>query len=141
MAITLIVTKTEELKIYATPIEWLFEYPTWDEDVEGKAHYYYKTHVSPNIASADFRTFLQDRVGSYKNFIMEDSVKNPTGKWIYVRFAFDLDSSKMYLNDLPETNLKVPQIYKGQTNMPFHMKKFYGINNMTYLYFQNFYHP
>ena len=141
MAITLIVTKTEELKIYATPIEWLFEYPTWDEDIQGKDHYYYKTHVLPNIATTDFRTFLQDRVGSYKNFIMEDSIKNPTGKWIYVRFAFDLDSSKMYLNDLPETNLKVPQIYKGQTNMPFHMKKFYGINNMTYLYFQNFYHP
>ena len=25
--------------------------------------------------------------------------------------------------------------------MPFHKKKFYGTHNMTYLYFQNFYHP
>ena len=70
---------------------------------------------------------------------MEDLVLNPSSKWIYVRYAFNLDSSKEYLNDLPESNLRVPQIYTTQTEMAFHMKKYYGRNGTTHLYFQNFY--
>ena len=45
------------------------------------------------------------------------------------------------MNDLPDSNIKVAQIYTDQTGMAFHMKRFYGTNTMTYLYFNNFYDP
>ena len=67
--------------------------------------------------------------------------KDASSNWIYIRYAFNLDSSKHYLNDLPENNLQVAQIYTTQTGMPFHLKKFYPQNRNTYLYFQNFYDP
>ena len=111
-----------------------------DEDDATKKTNKYKTHVQP-MREQDTVDFLTNIVGSYNKVTMEDIVKNQTSNWIYIRFAFNLDSSKMYLNDLPESNLKITQIYTEQTGMPFHMKKFYGIHNMTYLYFQNFYHP
>ena len=129
------------LKIFATPIEWLYEYPTCDEQENTiKKGYYYKNYVK-KYRETDTVTFLRNPVGSYDKVTMVDLVKNATSNWVYVRFAFNLDSSKQYLNDLPESNLRVPQIYTEQTGMPFHMKKFYGINNMTYLYFNNIYHP
>ena len=144
MAITLRCTQ-EGLKIYATPIEWLYEYPTIDEDEkikiasseEGK---FYKKFVKP-LKDENIVEFLTYTVGSYNKVTIEDLVKNPSSNWVYIRYAFNLDSSKQYLNDLPESNLRVPQIFTGQTGMPFHMKKFYGRHNMTYLYFQNFYRP
>ena len=128
------------LNIYATPIEWLYEYPTSDEDEETQNKYYYKTYVKPN-KDTDIKKFLKEVVGSLDEVTMNDKIKDATSNWVYVRYAFNLDSSKHYLNDLPESNLKVPQIYYGQTGMPFHMKKFYDLKNMTYLYFNNFYHP
>ena len=128
------------LKIFATPIEWLYEYPTIDEQEETLKKYYYQNYVL-KYRETDTITFLKKPVGSYDKVTMIDLVKNATSNWVYVRFAFNLDSSKQYLNDLPESNLRVPQIYTEQTGMPFHMKKFYGVNNMTYLYFNNIYHP
>ena len=139
MAITLRCTQ-DGLKIYATPLEYLYEYPTMDEDTNTQNTNRYKAHVAP-MREQDTVDFLKNTVGSYKKVTMEDLVKNQTSNWIYIRFAFNLDSSKMYLNNIPESNLYVTQIYTTQTEMPFHMKKFYGTHNMTYLYFQNFYHP
>ena len=126
------------LKIYATPIEWLYEYPTGEGYTTDSD--YYQDKIKPYI-TGNIVNFLKKVVGSYDEVTIEDLVKDATSNWVYIRYAFDLDSSKHYLNDLPESNLKVPQIYTEQTGMPFHMKKFYGINKMTYLLFQNFYHP
>ena len=128
------------LKIFATPLEWLYEYPTCDEQKETLEKYYYKNYVL-KYREEDTVTFLKKIVGSYGKVTMEDLIKNATSNWVYIRFAYNLDSSKEYLNDLPESNLRVAQIYTEQTGMPFHMKKFYGINNMTYLYFNNIYQP
>ena len=128
------------LRIYATPIEWLYEYPTWDEDEDSKKINYYKEHMLGN-KNKDVIEFLRDVVGSYGEVTMEDIVRNASSNWVYIRYGFDLDSSKHYLNNLPENNLKVAQIYTEQTGMPFHLKKFYGVNEMTYLYLNNFYHP
>ena len=142
MAITLVSTQ-DGLKIYATPIEWLYEYPTIDNGTNLEKQpdkEYYENYVEP-LKHADIIEFLSNTVGSYKKVTMEDLVKKPSSKWIYIRFAYNLDSSKEYLNELPESNLKIAQIYTDQTGMAFHMKKFYGRNNYTYLYFQNFYHP
>ena len=134
----------EGLRIYATPIEWLYEYPTFDEE-ESKTSHYYKNNNNNidvnNYINSDIVEFLKEPVGSYGEVTLEDLVKKAASNWVYIRYAFNLDSSKHYLNDLPENNLKVAQIYSEQTGMPFHMKKFYGLNDMTYLYFQNFYHP
>ena len=130
----------EGLRIYATPIEWLYEYPTWNEDEDSKKINYYKEHMEKNKYK-DVIEFLKKTVGSYGEVTMEDLVRNATSNWVYIRYAFNLDSSKHYLNNLPESNLQVAQIYTKQTGMPFHLKKFYGINDMTYLYFNNFYHP
>ena len=139
MAITLRCTQ-DGLRIFATPIEWLYEYPTCDEHDEKKRKSYYEKYIQ-TINSTDIIEFLKETVGSYNKVTMEDLVKNQTANWIYVRFAFNLDSSKQYLDDLPESNLKIPQLYTTQTKMPFHMKKFYGYKNMTKLYFQNFHRP
>ena len=128
----------EGLKIYATPLEWLYEYPTYDEDNEEA--YYYKNNIKP-YKYYDIVTLLKNIVGSYDEVTLEDLAKDASSNWVYVRYAFNLDSSKHYLNDLPENNLKVAQIYTTQTGMPFHLKKFYEPNKMTYLYFQNFYDP
>ena len=136
MAITLTCTN-DGLKIFATPLEWLYEYPTIDDGVN---YEFSEQYVKP-LKQKDIVTFLKTTVGSYDKVTLEDLVREPESKWIYVRFAYNLDSSKQYLNDLPESNLKVAQIYTEQTGMPFHMKKFYGSKTMTYLYFQNFYHP
>ena len=127
------------LKIYATPIEWLYEYPTWDEDEDSKKKYY-NDYIEANKYK-DTIEFLKKVVGSYGEVTMEDLVRNATSNWVYIRYAFNLDSSKHYLNNLPESNLRVAQIYTEQTGMPFHLKKFYRVNDMTYLYFNNFYHP
>ena len=99
-----------------------------------------ESKTNMNIVYKDFMA-ITNIVGSYNKVTMQDLIENPTSNWIYIRFAFNLDSSKEYLNDLPESNLRITQIYTEQTRMPFHMKKFYGTHNMTYLYFQNFYHP
>ena len=130
----------EGLKIFATPIEWLYEYPTSDEDELTKTKKYYKDYMV-DFKNTDIVEFLKRTVGSYGEVTLEDLVKNATSNWVYVRYAFNLDSSKHYLNYLPENNLRVPQIYKGQTGMPFHMKRFYGVNQNTYLYFNNFFDP
>jgi len=130
----------EGLKIYATPIEWLYEYPTWDEDEESQKINYYKQHMEA-MKRQDIVDFLRNTVGSYDEVTIQDLVRNATSNWVYIRYAFNIDSSKHYLNDLPVSNLRVAQIFKDQTGMPFHMKKFYGINKNTYLYFNNFYHP
>ena len=137
MAITLRCTQ-DGLKIFATPLEYLYEYPTINENKKNTN--IYKTHVQ-TMREKDTVDFLTNIVGSYKKVTLEDIIINPTSNWVYIRFAFNLDSSKMYLNDLPESNLKITQIFTDQTEMPFHMKKFYGTHDMTYLYFQNFYHP
>ena len=141
MAITLVCTQ-EGLKIFATPIEWFYEYPTVynGSDMNETEEAYFKEYVKP-LKHENIIDFLTETVGSYQKVTMEDLVKNPGSKWIYIRYAYNLDSSKQYLNDLPESNLRVAQIYTEQTGMPFHMKKFYGKNLTTYLYFQNFYHP
>ena len=143
MAITLVSTQ-EGLKIYATPIEWLYEYPTVDNGTNLEKNetdkQFYLLYIKPR-KHEDIVDFLSNTVGSYNKVTMEDLVLNPSSKWIYVRYAFNLDSSKEYLNDLPESNLRVPQIYTTQTEMAFHMKKYYGRNGTTHLYFQNFYHP
>ena len=128
------------LRIFATPIEWLYEYPTFDEDKDSRKKYYYRTFMEGNRTS-DIYNFLKSYIGSYDEVTLEDLVKNATSNWVYVRYAFNLDSSKHYLNDLPESNLRVPQIYSDQTGMPFHMKRFYGLNKNTYLYFNNFFDP
>ena len=94
MAITLRCTQ-DGLKIYATPLEYLYEYPTMDEDDKTKETNKYKTHVKP-LRDADIVDFLKKTVGFYNKVIMEDIVKNQTLIWIYIRFAFNLDSSKMY---------------------------------------------
>jgi hypothetical protein len=130
----------EGLKIYATPMEWLYEYATSDEDEETQTKYYYDKYMK-NSKTEDIIKILKDPVGSYGKVTLEDLVRNATSNWVYVRYGFNLDSSKHYLNDLPESNLLVAQIYTTQTGMPFHMKKFYGLNEMTYLYINNFYHP
>ena len=137
MAITLRCTQ-DGLKIFATPLEYLYEYPTINENKQDTN--IYKAHVK-TMREKDTVDFLTNIVGSYKKVTLEDIIINPTSNWVYIRFAFNLDSSKMYLNDLPESNLKITQIFTDQTEMPFHMKKFYGTHDMTYLYFQNFYHP
>ena len=128
----------EGLRIYATPLEWLYEYPT-GEGYNIYSEYYNKT-IEPLIHD-NVINFLKNYVGSYDEVTMEDLVKNATSNWVYIRYAFNLDKSKHYLNNLPESNLKVSQTYFQQSGMPFHFKKFYGINKMTYLLFQNFYHP
>ena len=129
------------LRIYATPIEWLYEYPTYTEDKTSKEEaLYYKDHMKGN-KTEDIVRFLTNIVGSYDDVTLQDLVRNATSNWVYIRYAFNLDSSKHYLNDLPESNIKVAQIYTDQTGMAFHMKRFYGTNTMTYLYFNNFYNP
>ena len=128
----------EGLRIYATPIEWIYEYPTMD-GYEKYSEIYNNT--IERLIRENVVNFLKNTVGSYDEVTIVDLVKNATSNWVYIRYAFNLDSSKHYLNDLPESNLKVAQIYKDQTRMPFHLKKFYGKNKMTYLYFDNFYHP
>ena len=95
MAITLRCTQ-DGLRIFATPIEWLYEYPTCDEHDEKKRKSYYEKYIQ-TINSTDIIEFLKETVGSYNKVTMEDLVKNQTANWIYVRFAFDLDSSKQYL--------------------------------------------
>ena len=139
IAITLKCTQ-EGLKVFATPMEFLYEYPTLDEDDATKETDNYKENVA-NKKDIDIVTFLTETVRSYGKVTMEDLILNAESNWKYIRFGFNLDSSKEYLNDLPERNLIVTQIYTTQTEMPFHMKKFYGTHNMTKLYFQNFYHP
>ena len=132
MAITLR-CYTEGLKIYATPMEWLYEYPTYDEG-----------SLDPNIIKKyKYQNInaLLNTVDPSREVLLEDLIKNAASNWVYVRYGFNLDSSKHYLNDLPECNLKVAQIYLEQKGMPFHMKKFYGMKDMTYLYLNNFYHP
>ena len=131
----------EGLKIYATPIEWLYEFPTYDEDDSSKEERYYKDHMKKFNRYDDIVEYLRKTVGSYGEVTLEDLVRDASSNWVYVRYAFNLDSSKHYLNNLPENNLKVAQIYQGQTGMPFHKKKFYELNKMTYLYFINFYDP
>ena len=126
------------LKIYATPLEWFYEYPTGENYT--KYSQYYNDTIEPLI-HVDVVNFLKNKVGSYGEVTMEDLVKNAGSNWVYIRYAFNLDKSKHYLNDLPESNLKVSQIYTKQTGMPFHFKKFYGVNKMTYLLFQNFHNP
>ena len=128
----------EGLTIFATPLEWYYEYPTCNEKDNDTD--YYQDNVKPYIRY-DIVKFLKEKVGSYGEVTLEDLIKNADSNWVYIRYAFNLDSSKHYLNDLPENNLKVSQIYTDQTKMPFHMKKFYGKNKMTYLYFHNFYDP
>ena len=120
MSITLVSTQ-DGLKIYATPIEWLYEYPTIDngtnlEEKKEPDTEYYESYVKP-LKHDDIIEFLSNTVGSYKKVTMEDLVKKPSSKWIYIRFAYNLDSSKEYLNDLPESNLKVAQIYTTQTGI------------------------
>ena len=123
---------TEGLKIYATPIEWLYEYPTYDENIaKEKIDVYKYKNINQLLNSVD----------PSREVLMEDLVRDAASNWVYIRYGFNLDSSKHYLNDLPESNLKVAQIYTEQTGMPFHMKKFYGMKEMTYLYLNNFYHP
>ena len=128
----------EGLRIYATPIEWLYEYPT----MEGYVKYskFYNNTIGPWVRG-NIVNFLRNKVGSYDEVTIQDLVRNATSNWVYIRYGFNLDSSKHYLNDLPESNLRVAQIYTTQTKMPFHLKKFYGQNKTTYLYFDNFYHP
>ena len=124
---------TQGLKVYATPIEWLYEYPTYEEGSLDKGilnKYKYR-----NINE------LLNTVDPAREVLFEDLIKDASSNWVYIRYGFNLDSSKHYLNDLPESNLKVAQIYVGQNGMPFHMKKFYGRKEMTYLYLNNFYHP
>ena len=128
----------EGLRIYATPLEWLYEYPTYSPDDQSEDYY---TNNVEKYKRGNIVDFLTKIVGSYDKVTKVDLIKNATSNWVYIRYAFNLDSSKHYLNDLPESNLKVAQVYTEQTAMPFHMKKFYGRNDMTYLYFHNFYHP
>ena len=129
----------DDLKIYATPLEWLYEYPTYDESSKTAYYYRYNVEVYRNYSSVV--SFLTNKVGSYGEVTLEDVMKDASSNWLYIRYAFNLDSSKHYLNDLPENNLKVAQIFTTQTGMPFHLKKFYGQNQNTYLYFQNFFDP
>ena len=128
----------EGLRVFATPIEWLYEYPTYDPDF--KYDSYYDDNIEP-YKRYDIYKFLKEIVGSYGKVTKEDLIKNATSNWVYIRYAFNLDSSKHYLNNLPESNLQVAQIYTEQSGMPFHMKKFYELDTMTYLYFHNFYFP
>ena len=65
------------LRIYATPIEWLYEYPTYTEDDTSKGEPYYKDHMKGN-KTEDIIRFLTNIVGSYDEITLQDLVRNAT---------------------------------------------------------------
>ena len=111
----------DALDIFCIPIEWLYNFTLSDN---------YSLSASE---------YINDILGA---FHLKDNVKNAANKWLYIRCAFDIYTSKMYLNEMPEQSLKIPQLYtisaKEQNNFPFHMKKFYEYDDFLRLKFKNF---
>ena len=114
-------SKEDSLDIFCVPIEWLYQY-SLNETSNSTAY-----------------EIINELGASY----VKDSKSDIACKWVYVRCGFDLKNNKMYLNDLPESNLKVPQLYsisnQEQTNFPFQMKKFYENDEFVELKLNNFF--
>ena len=114
----------DDLDIFCIPIEWL---------------YHFSDSNNSTYSEYSASQFINEVLG---DVYVEDYKKNIASKWIYVRCGFDLKSSKMYLNDLIESNINIPQLYitsgQEQSNFPFHMKKFYHYDETVELKFINF---
>ena len=121
-------TEANQMNIYCIPLEFIYKFPDDPYLIE---------EVGNN-----FNDFINKTLEApYLSETIEDSAS----KWFYVRCAYNIESSKWYLNDQYESNLPIPQYFKNvnnsnisQSNMPFHIKKFYKENDMTYLQFDNF---
>ena len=108
---------SENLYVFCVPIEWL-------NPIQGR----------PNIDQPmAVSTYIRNQVNG---FFMEELLTKINSKWFYTRCAFNLDTNRMYLNDAPEYELKVPQIFDGQTNFPFQFKKFYKAEDFTDFVFE-----
>ena len=68
----------KDLKIYATPLEWLYEYPTYAENNKNNYYYRYNVEVYRNYSS--IVTFLTNKVGSYGEVTLEDVAKDASSK-------------------------------------------------------------
>ena len=122
MTISMDKTNQEDgIDIFCVPIEWLYNFSKADN---------YELTASQ---------YINDILGA---FHMKDSKIKIASKWIYVRCGFDLRRSKMYLNDLSEVSLEIPQMYSlsnvKQNNFPFHMKKFYKYDDFLEIKLKNF---
>ena len=117
MAITLTPNGEHSMDIYCVPLEWIYTYPD-----------------DPTKITTNIKRFLTDELGAY---YVNDTATNISSRWFYTKCAYNIESNKMLLNKY-EFDLKIPQLYNGQTNFPFQMKKFYKKNQYTDLLFQNF---
>ena len=129
MVVTLMPKTGENLmNIYCIPLEFIYKFPDDPDDIEKVGNNY--NNFIEKILEAPY---------------LYEEIEGSASKWFYVRCAYNIESSKWYLNDQYESNLPIPQYFKNvnnsnisQSNMPFHIKKFYKENDMTYLQFDYF---
>ena len=114
------------MNVYCVPLEFIFKYPDSGYLIE---------KVGKNL------TYFLDKTlaAPYLN----ETIENSASKWFYVRCAYNVETSKYYLNDQVEYNLEFPQYFHVQglepeNKIPFHIKKHYKETDMTYLQFDNF---
>ena len=122
MAISIQKLNDNSLEVFCVPIEFLYNFPE-DET-------FYEKKTNNNI-----KEIIDDELGA---FYVKKSFENIATKWINIRCAYNIENSKMIINE-DEYVMKIPQFYVGQTNIPFYLKKFYKENQFTKIIFQRFF--
>ena len=115
------------LYAYCIPLEWIYEF---------------SYEINKEFYKENLLNFINSINAPYSKYELNN--KNESRIWIYVKCAYNYDTSNLYINDEIEKIIPITQIYKlnnkMQNNIPFEMKKFYGPEDTTSIILQGFYY-